>query len=375
MKSFYLIGNAFSSSRARSIIDLFSSQAEFSYFYLDSKHFLRRDTNRLELAYRLALYLFGKLIGLISSRAIFILPGGIPSVFEIVIIILFRKQIFFDFYISVYESLVSDRKTLRSNSFRAKLIRVKERWLLAKAKKIFVNSESEFHYFCKALQYEPPLNRCKVIALSAELKPIKADYYQQSQTETLNVFWWGTFIPLHGFEKILQTAVVAKKREAKMKFYCFGPPHFDPSQLLSLIKSYDIEDILVLECRRSLAAGELDELILESAHVALGSFGDTEKASVVCCNKVVEGIAFGLPVVTGKSLSVSEIYPNSEMVYTVASEPESIIEGIHEAAKTFYGMEPNLRLALLSHSARELSVSKFQRALLSSLRDYDNGQI
>jgi len=72
----------------------------------------------------------------------------------------------------------------------------------------------------------------------------------------LKICWWGTFIPLHGLDKILQAMKILKEHELQFTaLYCVDNPHF--LHLCRKIQLDNLEQHVVLRKDLSFPDGSL----------------------------------------------------------------------------------------------------------------------
>jgi len=142
------------------------------------------------------------------------------------------------------------------------------------------------------------------------------------------VGYWGTFIPLHGVEYIIKAAKILEK-ESDIKFVLIGKGQTfnDNKELAERLKIKNIEFIPKL----FIANKELNKLpeFIAKFDLGLGIFGNTNKTIQVIPNKVFEGNAMKLPMISCDSPAIRELFTHEEnIVLCERANPESLAKAI-----------------------------------------------
>ncbi len=135
----------------------------------------------------------------------------------------FRKQtVMMDFFISVYDTLVFDRKKFKEGSLPARLCKWLDTKCIHSAKQIICDTNAHGDYFASEFGYER--NNIKTLYLEAD-KSIyfdavfeKPDYIK----DKFVVLYFGSVLPLQGVEIVLG-AMNALGNRNDMHFYFVGP--------------------------------------------------------------------------------------------------------------------------------------------------------
>jgi len=138
------------------------------------------------------------------------------------------------------------------------------------------------------------------------------------------VGFWGTYIPLHGIKYIIQAAKILEKDE-KIKFFLLGKGQLykELRNFADELKVNNIEfvsDILPIE--------DLPKFI-STCDIGLGIFGDGTKTIQIIPNKIYEGIAMKIPMITCRSPAINELFiDNENIILCERSNPESLVKAI-----------------------------------------------
>ena len=133
-----------------------------------------------------------------------------------------KKTLVVDFFVSLYDSMVNDRKMLGPKNPLARLIRWLDIHSVRYADRIIVDTKAHGDYFCQAFGMKR--ERMEVVYLNADT----SIYYPRPQKKAPEfqgkflVVYFGTVIPLQGFDIVLD-AVRRLKDRKDIHFYLVGP--------------------------------------------------------------------------------------------------------------------------------------------------------
>lgn len=245
---------------------------------------------------------------------------GYPG-FQSVILAKFltRKPIIFNAFVSLYDSMVCDRKLVGPHSFKALYY-----WLLDKISLSFSDIsifDTNEHIKYISEEFNIKTNKLRRVFVGADNKIFYPRVIQNS-TNAFKVIFCGHFIPLHGLEYIIGAAKILENHR-DIQFQIIGDGQ-EKSRIVKLKESLGLNNIY-FEGNTSLF--HLAEKISE-ADVCLGIFGNTNKAKRVIPNKVFEYVAMNKPVITADTSAIRELFSDNELFLTTLSSPESIAENI-----------------------------------------------
>lgn len=226
-----------------------------------------------------------------------------------------------DAFLSLYDTIVEDRRLVSRKSPIAWLIRGWE-WLACRcAHLILLDTWEHANYFRKA--YRLKTTRVAAIPVGAEpefFPPRPPDNPQDSRTG-LTVLFYGQFIPLHGIETIIHAARLVQSHP--ITFTLIGKGQ-DDKRVRSLLKACPLPN---LNWKEWVPYEELHKEIF-AADACLGIFGDTEKAARVIPNKVYQALATETLVITRDSPAIRELgLENGEGICLIApASPAQLAE-------------------------------------------------
>ena len=222
---------------------------------------------------------------------IVVFPGIIDILFLNIFARKYRDKIIYDYFISIYQTIVEDRKLLR-NKFLIKCLIKIEKFLLKLPNKIIVETEPIKKYLLKT--YNQNLN-ISVIFTPVDENNFNFKKLDNNKEKDIDFIYWGTFINLHGLEILLHAA---KFKKDIYKIYLLGDGQ-------EFQKIYELKNNLglnnVIFDKTLISDNDKFEYfyrLMDSSRVVIGSLSDSNKNKIVITSKVMEAAALKKPVIT-----------------------------------------------------------------------------
>jgi len=237
-----------------------------------------------------------------------------------------RKPIVWDVFISLYDTIVNDRKLISKRSLLAHIIYFEE-WLASRAADfLFLDTKSHANYFADLFKISPKkIGYVFVGAETDKFYPKKVNL-NESLDKHFTILFYGQFIPLHGIETIVYSAKLLSNEN--IKFIIIGEGQ-ESVRIDNLIKKMNLKNI------KRISWVPYSDLIdyINYAHICLGIFGNSEKAKRVIPNKVYQILSCKRPIITANTLAIKELidflgfsYP---LIFLVPPKnPEALAEKI-----------------------------------------------
>jgi len=127
------------------------------------------------------------------------------------------------------------------------------------------------------------------------------------------VLFFGSFLPLHGADIIIEAANIVAGQDPSVRFRLVGSGQTLPEikAVASGLKNVDFSDWLPQD--------ELPRAI-EAADICLGIFGRTEKAQRVVPHKIFQSMGMRKPVISARTPAVEEFFAHRKNIY-LCDEP------------------------------------------------------
>ncbi|MBD3213468.1 MAG: glycosyltransferase, partial [Candidatus Lokiarchaeota archaeon] len=179
-------------------------------------------------------------------------------------------------------------------------------------------------------KYNIPTNKFRLLYVGCR-KNIFYPLELEKGRKTIKIGYWGSFIPLHGVKYIIKAAKLLEN-DKKIKFILFGKGQTLKNNK-ALVKKLGLTNLQLIEgYYKSSELYKLRDLIAEF-DIGLGIFGTSEKTNLVIPNKVFEGIAMKLPMISAKSSAIEEVFIDSaNIVLCKAGDPQSLANSIKTLA-------------------------------------------
>lgn len=336
MKNIYILGKVIGKYRTQNLIKALLDN-EFNVYYNSLK--IRNKVTGVSL-YRKILRKFLNII-----ENIIILPQTLYFLTISDIIILpamniyeqfwfnvskkiFRKKIIVDYYVSYYDSLVLDRKSVKYNSLKAKKLMKFDRNILINSDRVIFLNQSEKKYYLKVAGIDESEITYSIIPLCID-ESIKVTIpYFKKKDRKFKICWWGSYIPLHGVEKIIEAAQILKNRNFNYEIFLFGNSEQKSIIYKNLILQKELNDRVKIYNDFTFKNGKLNEFLISNCDLVLGNFGESEKAKAVLVNKLIDAISMKAPVLTGESEATNEFFNFKDDIWKCKNDGKHIADAI-----------------------------------------------
>ena len=209
-----------------------------------------------------------------------------------------KKPIVFFPFISIYQTLVEDRKLISKNSLKAKFFHFVDKRGCKLSNMVIIDTTENIEYFCREFNLDKKKFRRLLLGIDEKsFRPLPS----READKNFNVLFIGTYIPLHGIDVIVESAkILSKYRDIEFTLVGDGQTK---QEIESKIKEYKLKNI---QLKNSVPQDKLSE-ILDKTDVCLGIFSDSKKSSSVVPSKVLISLCSRKPIITIDSPSVREI--------------------------------------------------------------------
>lgn len=212
------------------------------------------------------------------------------------------KKIIFDAFMSVYDSMILDRKIYKKFSLKSLKYFFLD-WLSCwLADIILLDSDEYTKYFVKTFKIKKSKFRRVFVGSDNSV------FYPRQQKENNNFlvhFHGSSNLPLHGVDYIIRAAKILGKEA--IKFEIFGRLN-TYEEAINLSRELGLKNIAFIDF---IPYEKLAEAMAR-ADVCLGKFGVSEKAARCSSFKVIEAAAMAKPLITGDTPAMREILANKK---------------------------------------------------------------
>lgn len=238
-----------------------------------------------------------------------------------------NKEIIMDFFISVYDTMVFDRKKFRENDIAAKLCKFLDKKCIHSADYVISDTIAHGDYFSSEFEYD----RDKISTLY-----LKADTSIYKKTSALKpdtlkdkyvVLYFGSILPLQGVDIILE-AVELLKDKKDIFFYIIGP-------IKDGYKKYEGDSVEYISW---LPQEKLAKYISYADLCLAGHFNkDINKAKRTIPGKAYIYEAMDKPMILGENPATHELYHEDDKHFFIEmGSPKKLAEKIVELKEKCY---------------------------------------
>ncbi len=265
------------------------------------------------------------------------------------------KPVVLDAFVSAYDTLCLDRQTVRPDSAAGRLIRLFDRMALTRADVVVTDTAAQGRFLCEHFGLDP--RRVVVHRLGYDETVFKP--FPAPMRESIAVFFYGSFLPLHGVDVILRAARLLVD-EPRIRFVIGGAPA--GRRQLAL---YEVPPNVRLV--GYIPYSRLPEYIAAADICLAGPFGTTPKASRVITGKTYQFLACQRATIVGDNEANRELFVHGREAWFVPrGKPEDLAQAI-----LLLSRQPEVRNQLAEagwHSVRHFCLAE-QVKRLSWIRD------
>ena len=267
--------------------------------------------------------------------------------------IAWRTPLVLDAFLSPYDTVVGDRALLDAESLPARGLFRLEKTALRLADLVLTDTRAHSEFMART--FGVPSQRFLSVPVGSLVRaPVRVPVAAQvvagggggAELAPFNAFFCGTFVPLQGVPYILDAAQLAP--DIRFNIVGDGP---DGPMVAEEVARRGMDNV-VLD-RQFIPRDDLERR-LGNADAVLGVFGSTAKSLRVVPCKVYDGLAAGLPVVTGDGPGPDELLTDGKNALLVdRRDPASLVAALRRLRD-----EPGLSDQLRA-GARRLAQERF----------------
>lgn len=284
--------------------------------------------------------------------------------FDVLVLWLFArlkgKPVVWDMFISLYDTVVNDRKMLAKWSPVAAVLKSVE-WLGCRAAtRVMLDTKAHARYIARL--FSLPDGRTDAVPVGAETAEFPRQPPPMPHDGPTRLLFYGQLIPLHGIEIILQAALSDRGRDHAWRIIGKGQQ--------SVLVERRLADAQAPHISRDewVPYATLVEEIAQ-ADICLGIFGPSEKAASVVPNKVYQCLSAGRFVITRKSPAMIEAFPaeGRGLGLVPHSDPQALLDEIDAARADGFPVMPETSLQYAQ--PREIGRMFCDNVLVPLIRD------
>ncbi len=262
-----------------------------------------------------------------------------------------RRRLVFSPLISLYDTLVDDRRSFADDTIMSRFLRRLDRWTCARADLVLLDTEAHIVYFMDT--FGLPRHRfARVFVGAVESDPVESvDDRQSIENEEFQVVFIGKFTPLHGLPHMMEAARRLRD-EPDIVFHFIGSGQLS-DEMHETARRLALDNVRFTEW----IPYEMIPRYLQGAGVCLGIFGTSDKAARVIPGKVFIALSMAKAVITADSPAIRELLTDGESaVLCRRGDPEALataIRGLYEDRELLGRIAEGGRRVFRDHASTE----------------------
>lgn len=231
---------------------------------------------------------------LLNRPDIYILGFRGHEIYWPVRLITIGKPLVFDEFINLHDWLVHEHEKVKPAGIAAKAIKLYMRWIIKTSQAIL--SDTKLHAVSSSRTYGVDLDKYTTIYVGTD-ENIFVPVNVSETSDKFNVFFYGTFLPLHGMHVILTAAEKLKNKPIDFTIIGGASRSRDMRAFEKYLKERGLSNVTH---RPWVNFEELPGYIAHADVCLGGPFGDTPQAHKVITGKTFQFLAMGKLTVVGR---------------------------------------------------------------------------
>lgn len=240
------------------------------------------------------------------------------EILPFVLLIGIGKKIVFDEFINLVEWTVYEHKKIKSDSLAERLLTTIYRFLLNKTTKIITDTNSHAEYSARLMNI--PISKYQAIPVGTDEMIFKGMKPSLDDSK-FQVMYYGSMLPLHGVEHVIQTAIGLK--DHNIEFLLIG----GNAELQNDINDA-IEKGANIKYKKWVPFAELPQVIANADVCLGGPFGNTVQSQFVITGKTVQFLRMGKPVIVGRNKESNVFDDKVNVLIVNQADPKSLGQAI-----------------------------------------------
>lgn len=239
---------------------------------------------------------------------------------------IFKKKLIVENHVSLYDNLAEERKKYNEGSKKAAKEMRRDKLALCQPDYIINTSNHEPAYWEKKLGIKFDRDKVYIAPLFSSSTLVHQKKFMQDGI--LKICWWGSFLPLHGLDNIIEAMKLLNEKGVKITCNLFGINNSEYSVYAEKIRIAQLDSFVFLRKDLNFYDESLPQYLVENCDLALGIFGNTDKAHNTFPTKLVESLSMGIPTLTMSSPALQEFLNSETDLWTCEPSPQAIAESI-----------------------------------------------
>jgi glycosyltransferase involved in cell wall biosynthesis len=259
-----------------------------------------------------------------------------------------RKPLLFDAYVSTYDTLCEDRGRFRPGSLPGRLAFWLDRRSCQAAQRVLTDTRSDAAYFQRT--FGLPASKFDTVYVGCDESLFYPRPTPLAEHPACEVFYYGSFLPLHGTDVILQAAALLRRRPDI--HYTIGG---DGMGFAAARRSAADLGLANVTFAGWIPIERLPNYIAGAAICLGGHFSAVPKAARVVSTKTFQFIAMGRPTIVGDNGATRELFRPGEHVLAVPMGDPAVLAQVIEHLADDLALRERIAVAGLTLYRERLS--------------------
>jgi glycosyltransferase involved in cell wall biosynthesis len=344
--SVLLFGGLWAPNRSEYLLEFmtgsgYNVSCVFPEYYFKTRSSRNPITKAFNKIFRVFFAYFELLVKASFADVIYVLPGNSGLIYQALgVAKLFKNKVILELYDTISTHYLDNAGAQSITSEAVEKVKKdnvdldleKERVAINQSDYIVLTTKCESMFLSKVLNIEIP--EAKVFT-SPIFCPDRALHYSRKFMEDgiFRICWWGSFLPVHGLDYILEA--LKQLKQAQLNFHCdlFGAYSSGSIAYLyekyqKTIESENLNSHVTLRRDLTFSDGKLPAYLIEKCDLALGIFGATARAESAVPNKLIEALSMELPSLTRSSMALKEFFEVESDLWICDPTPAAMAQAI-----------------------------------------------
>lgn len=257
-----------------------------------------------------------------STRYDLYMAGFYGQPIAIGLALLRRRPIILDAYVSTFDTLCEDRRWFRPHSPIGRLAYWIDAQSCRAADRILTDTKAHAQYFAETFGIPP--SRLDTVYVGCDEQLFHPRDLTPATPDRIEVFYYGSFLPLHGTEVIIRAAHLLRDRP-QIHFVLGGKgPRY--AEIQRMIEELGLGNVKLLGW---IPFDQLPEHIARASICLGGHFSSIPKAARVISTKTFQFLAMKKPTIVGDNPATRELFCHRDDVCMVPMDsPEALAEAV-----------------------------------------------
>jgi glycosyltransferase involved in cell wall biosynthesis len=230
----------------------------------------------------------------------------------------------FDAFVSTYDTLCFDRRLYAPDSLVGRAAFALDRSATRQADRVLLDTQSHIDYFVNTFGLARAHFSAVPVGCSDSIfrpTPLPAP------SDTVEVLYYATFLPLHGIDIILEAAAQLQDEPVRLRLIGNGPTL---AEMTALAARLELDNV---RFDQPVSQTELAVAIAASDLCLGGHFSAGDKAGRVVPGKIYQMLAVGRPVIVADAPGNRELFTHNATAFFVPpSDPDALAAAIRTLA-------------------------------------------